>query len=119
MLVEDLGLVPGNRVLLRAANTPMMVAAYLAVIRAGGIAVGTMPLLRASELKKILAKAEISHALCDLRLKDELERARAAAPVPAPGGLLADAMPPTAWRRGWRPSRRPSRRSTARPTTSA
>ncbi len=80
VLVEDLGLVPGNRVLLRAANTPMMVAAYLAVIKAGGIAVGTMPLLRASELKKILAKAEISHALCDLRLKDELEIARAAVP---------------------------------------
>jgi 2-aminobenzoate-CoA ligase len=58
----------------------MMVAAYLAVIKAGGIAVGTMPLLRASELKKILAKAEISHALCDLRLKDELESARAAVP---------------------------------------
>ncbi len=80
VLVEDLRLVPGNRVLLRAANTPMMVAAYLAVIRAGGIAVGTMPLLRASELKKILAKAEISHALCDLRLKDELESACAAVP---------------------------------------
>ena len=45
-----------------------MVAAYLVVIKAGGIAVGTMPLLRASELRKILAKAEISHALCDLRL---------------------------------------------------
>ena len=80
VLVEDLDLVPGNRVLLRAANTPMMVAAYLAVIKAGGIAVGTMPLLRASELRKILAKAEISHALCDLRLKDELESARAAVP---------------------------------------
>jgi 2-aminobenzoate-CoA ligase len=80
VLVEDQGLVPGNRVLLRAANTPMMVAAYLAVIKAGGIAVGTMPLLRASELKKILAKAEISHALCDLRLKEELESARAAVP---------------------------------------
>jgi 2-aminobenzoate-CoA ligase len=80
VLVEDLGLVPGNRVLLRAANTPIMVAAYLAVIKAGGIAVGTMPLLRASELRKILAKAEISHALCDLRLRDELESARAAVP---------------------------------------
>lgn len=76
VLVEDLGLVPGNRVLLRAPNTPMMVAAYLAVIKAGGIAVGTMPLLRASELRKILAKAEIGHALCDARLADELERAR-------------------------------------------
>ena len=80
VLVEEMDLVPGNRVLLRAANTPMMVAAYLAVIKAGGIAVGTMPLLRASELKKVLAKAEISHALCDLRLEDELESARAAVP---------------------------------------
>jgi 2-aminobenzoate-CoA ligase len=80
VLVEDLDLVPGNRVLLRAANTPMMAATYLAVIKAGGVAVGTMPLLRASELRKILAKAEISHALCDLRLKDELESARAAVP---------------------------------------
>jgi len=81
VLVENLGLVPGNRVLLRAPNTPLMVAAYLAVIKAGGIAVGTMPLLRATELRKIVAKAEISHALCDLRLKEELERARAEAPV--------------------------------------
>ena len=80
VLVEDLGLAPGNRVLLRAANTPMMVAAYLAVIKAGGTAVGTMPLLRASELRKIVAKAEISHALCDLRLRNELETARAAVP---------------------------------------
>ena len=47
VLVGDLGLVPGNRVLLRAPNNPMMVAAYLAVIKAGGIVVATMPLLRA------------------------------------------------------------------------
>lgn len=72
VLVDDLGLIPGNRVLLRAANNPMMVACYLAVIRAGGIAVGTMPLLRARELTVILNKAEISHALCDARLKDDL-----------------------------------------------
>jgi 2-aminobenzoate-CoA ligase len=77
VLVEDLDLVPGNRVLLRAPNTPLMVAAYLAVIKAGGIAVGTMPLLRAAELRKVIAKAQISHALCDHRLADELERARA------------------------------------------
>lgn len=80
VLVEDYGLVPGNRVLLRSANNPMMVAAYMAVIRAGGIAVGTMPLLRAGELAAIANKAEISHALCDVRLKDELERARETAP---------------------------------------
>ncbi len=50
VLARDLGLVPGNRVLLRAANTPMMVAAYLAVLKAGGVVVATMPLLRAKEL---------------------------------------------------------------------
>ncbi|MBZ0215547.1 MAG: AMP-binding protein, partial [Fimbriimonadaceae bacterium] len=75
VLVDDLGLVPGNRVLLRSANNPMMVAAYMAVIRAGGITVGTMPLLRSRELAVILNKAEISHALCDVRLRDEMDLA--------------------------------------------
>jgi 2-aminobenzoate-CoA ligase len=73
VLVEDMGLIPGNRVLLRSANNPMMVAIYMAVMRAGGIAVGTMPLLRASELVVIIDKAEISHALCDIRLQNELD----------------------------------------------
>ncbi len=80
VLVDDYGLIPGNRVLLRSANNPMMLAAYLAVIRAGGIAVGTMPLLRSSELAEILVKARISHALCDERLQEELENARPSAP---------------------------------------
>ena len=80
VLVDDYGLIPGNRVLLRSANNPMMLAAYLAVIRAGGIAVGTMPLLRSSELVEILVKARISHALCDERLREELENARPSAP---------------------------------------
>ncbi len=100
VLTRDLGLVPGNRVLLRAANTPMMVAAYLAVIRAGGIAVGTMPLLRARELAVIIDHAEISHALCDARLFDDLAAAQAMSPSltviksigAADGGDLADAM---------------------------
>jgi 2-aminobenzoate-CoA ligase len=74
-LVRDLGLVPGNRVLLRGANTPMLAACFLAVFKAGGIAVGTMPLLRARELRTILDKAQISHALCDARLADELDAA--------------------------------------------
>lgn len=81
VLVEDLGLVPGNRVLLRAANTPMMVVAYMAVIKAGGIAVGTMPLLRAKELTIIAEKAQISLALCDERLGDEMSAALEASPV--------------------------------------
>ena len=80
VLVDDYGLIPGNRVLLRSANNPMMLAAYLAVIRAGGIAVGTMPLLRSSELIEILVKARISHALCDERLREELEKAAPKAP---------------------------------------
>jgi 2-aminobenzoate-CoA ligase len=81
VLVEDLGLVPGNRVLLRGANSPMLAACFLAVIKAGGIAVGTMPLLRAKELTTIVDKAQISHALCDARLAGELDQARAKCPT--------------------------------------
>ncbi|MCZ0733664.1 AMP-binding protein [Phreatobacter sp. AB_2022a] len=77
VLTGELGLVPGNRVLLRAPNNPMMVAAYLAVIKAGGIVVATMPLLRAKELGAIAAKAEIGLALCDDRLTAELGTAGA------------------------------------------
>jgi 2-aminobenzoate-CoA ligase len=75
VLVEDLGLVPGNRVLLRAPNNPMYAACLFAVLKAGGIAVGTMPLLRAKELTDIVTKAEISHALCDSRLGADLDAA--------------------------------------------
>ncbi|MCB1436408.1 MAG: AMP-binding protein [Rhodobiaceae bacterium] len=81
VLVEDLGLVPGNRVLLRSVNAPMMVAAYLAVIKAGGIAVGTMALLRENELAAIIDKAEIGLALCDAALGEALEKAKAKAPA--------------------------------------
>jgi 2-aminobenzoate-CoA ligase len=80
VLVRDLGLVPGNRVLLRGPNNPMMVAAYLAVIKAGGVVVATMPLLRAKEIAYPLNKAAVRLALCDHRLADEMEKARAAAP---------------------------------------
>jgi len=80
VLVQDMGLVPGNRVLLRGANSPMLAACMLAVIKAGGIAVGTMPLLRAKELSAIVHKAQISHALCDGRLADELDKARPGCP---------------------------------------
>jgi 2-aminobenzoate-CoA ligase len=71
-LVEDFGVKPGNRVLLRSGNNPAMVAAWLAVTKAGAVAVNTMPMLRAGELKKILDKAEIGLALCDNRIADEL-----------------------------------------------
>ncbi|MCX7142916.1 MAG: AMP-binding protein, partial [Proteobacteria bacterium] len=75
VLVEDMGLKPGNRVLLRAPNNPMMAACWFAVIKAGLIAVPTMPLLRAAELRQIVDKARVGAALCDVRLKDEMELA--------------------------------------------
>ena len=81
VLVDDFHLVPGDRVLLRAANNPMLVACWFAVLKAGGIAVTTMPLLRARELAVILDKAQIRLALCDERLAEELEQARASARV--------------------------------------
>ena len=79
MLVEECGLVPGNRVLLRAANKPMLVACWFAVMKAGGIAVATMPMLRAKELGQIIEKARVTIALCDVALRAELEAAAAAA----------------------------------------
>ena len=71
-LVKDLGVEPGNRVLIRSSNNPAMVACWLAATKAGAVVVNTMPMLRASELDKIIDKAEITHALCDTRLMDEL-----------------------------------------------
>lgn len=71
-LVEDYGVKPGNRVLIRSANNPAMVACWLAATKAGAVVVNTMPMLRAGELTKIVDKAEISHALCDTRLLEEL-----------------------------------------------
>jgi 2-aminobenzoate-CoA ligase len=81
VLTEELGLVPGNRVLIRAANNPTFVAAWFAIAKAGGIVVATMPLLRARELAVILDKAQIGLALCDERLAEEMEAAVAKAPV--------------------------------------
>ena len=81
VLVEDMGLVPGNRVLLRSANTPMLVACWAAVLKAGGICVTTMQLLRARELTYILEKAQVSHALCDLSLAEAMEEAKDRSPV--------------------------------------
>ena len=77
VLVENMRLVPGNRVLLRAPNSPMMAACWLAVLKAGGVVVATMPLLRSVELFKVLEKARVSHALCDSRMIDELLDAKA------------------------------------------
>ncbi len=72
-LRERMGLVPGNRVLLRGTNNPMMAACLLATIKAGLVAVPTMPLLRAKDLAPVVAKAKVSAALCDIALRDELD----------------------------------------------
>ena len=75
LLTSKLGLVPGNRVLLRSANNPMLAAAWLGVMKAGGVAVTTMPMLREKELSAIARKGRVSHALCDARLCDALDAA--------------------------------------------
>ena len=80
VLVKDFGVEPGNRVLLRGPNNPMMAAAWIAVLKAGGICVTTMPLLRARELAFTIEKADIGLALCDSRYVDDLAAAKQAAP---------------------------------------
>lgn len=80
VLTRRLGLVPGGRVLLRSANNPMMVAAYFAVLKAGGVVVATMPLLRAREIAYPIQKARVALALCDVRLAEEMEKAKTMAP---------------------------------------
>ena len=72
VLVDDVGLVSGNRVLIRSANNPMFVACWFAILKAGGIVVATMPLLREKELETIVDCAEISHVFCDIRLEEAL-----------------------------------------------
>jgi len=98
VLVHHARLVPGNRVLLRGANNAWMVAAYFAVLKAGGIAVATMPLLRAKELSALIAKAQVTHALCDSRLLGELHAAGAPPHTLVWGDgtleALCDAAPP-------------------------
>ena len=71
-LVEDFGIKPGNRILIRSANNPALVACWLAATKAGAVVINTMPMLRAGELGKIVDKAEVTLALCDTRLMDEL-----------------------------------------------
>jgi 2-aminobenzoate-CoA ligase len=74
VLVDDLGLVSGNRVLLRSANNPMMVACWFAILKAGGIVVATMPLLRAKELTTVIDCAEISIAISDSDLAEDMNQ---------------------------------------------
>ena len=75
VLTADLGVMPGNRVLLRGFNSPSMVAAWLAVLKVGAVVVTTMPLLRARELADVIQKARVNVALCDGRLTEELRLA--------------------------------------------
>jgi len=98
VLVKDCGLVTGNRVLLRSANKPMAVACWFAIMKAGGIAVATMPMLRAKELKQIVEKGQVDFALCDQKLRGDLEMLLPVTPVlqrivsfgdPSPDGLEA------------------------------
>jgi 2-aminobenzoate-CoA ligase len=77
VLVDDMNLVPGNRVLLRGPNNPWMVACWFAVVLAGGVAVTTMPLLRAAELATICDIAKVDLALCDHRFMQDLDEAQA------------------------------------------
>ncbi len=72
-LIDDTGFVSGNRVLIRSANNPMFVACWFAILKAGGIVVATMPLLREKELSVMIESAQISHAFCDYRLRDEMD----------------------------------------------
>jgi 2-aminobenzoate-CoA ligase len=90
VLVDDLGIVPGNRVLLRGPNNPWLVAAWFAVLKAGAVAVSTMPLLRAGELSTIHEIAQISASICDHRFLADLEASSIDTPVLAYGGTDAD-----------------------------
>jgi 2-aminobenzoate-CoA ligase len=101
VLVEDLGVVPGSRVLLRGPNNPWLVACWLAVLKAGAVAVTTMPLLRTGELQPIVDAAEVDLALCDHRWQDELSRVRGPLQIVPFGGederdltRLANTKPP-------------------------
>src|SRR3954464_3115389 len=74
-LVEDLGIVPGNRILIRSANNPAMVACWLAAVKAGAVVVNTVPSLQAADLTEAIDKAEVKLALCDTRLMGPLATA--------------------------------------------
>ena len=88
VLTDDVGVVPGNRVLLRGFNSPSMVAAWLAVLKAGAVVVTTMPLLRARELAEVIDKARVGVVLCDGRLVHEMRLAEERLDAPRPRALL-------------------------------
>jgi len=79
ILCDRLGLIPGNRVLLRGYNHPMLVACWLGVLKAGGVVITSMPLLRSRELVQMLDKAHVGFALCDARLHEAMDQACATA----------------------------------------
>lgn len=81
VLSTHLNLKPGERVLLRGGNNPGMAACWLATIKAGLVAVATMPLLRATELKQVADKAKISAVLCDIKLRAEIDLGKASCPA--------------------------------------
>ena len=85
-LVQDYGIRPGNRVLIRSANNPAMVACWLAATKAGAVVVNTMPMLRSGELTQIVDKAEIALALCDSRLMRRAGALRQGQRLPEDGG---------------------------------
>jgi len=97
-LVDDLGIVPGNRVLLHGPNGIDLMLAWYAVLKAGAVAVTTMPMLRALELGKVIDKGQVAFALCDPALLDPVREAASAHPVLkriecwGAGGALAIAM---------------------------
>jgi 2-aminobenzoate-CoA ligase len=90
VLVDDHGFLAGNRVLLRGPNNPWAVACWLGVMKAGGVAVSTMPLLRATDLRPIIDKALPTLALCDWRFRAELDAMDLAFPTFSYGGDEAD-----------------------------
>ena len=81
VLVNDYGLIPGNRVLLHSPNNPMMVAAWIAIVKAGGVVVTVMPLLKGRDIEPVIEKAQITHAISDFRLVEEVRKASRARPV--------------------------------------
>lgn len=80
VLVQDYGFTPGNRVILRSGNHPMLVVSWYAVLKAGGVAISTMPVLRERELSYMIGKAKVQFAISDKKLSEDIEKARESVP---------------------------------------